>query len=164
MTSQDLKEVAIMIGVPGAGKSTLVKNLIDEASGSGKAIAVHSTDSYFIKNGAYIFNPGKLGEYHALNYKAFSESVYKGIDFIIVDNTNLVRAHRLAYAELARNIGYKISYHVAGKFNDEAYKVYAKRNQHGVPLESIVRMGRKFNPILEKEIAEFDRVQFYDTL
>ncbi len=68
-----MKIVYILRGVPGSGKSTRA------ALFAGTSGIIHSTDSYFYKNGEYLYDPSKLGEYHDKNYEAFCISLSKGI-------------------------------------------------------------------------------------
>lgn len=50
-----------MRGVPGSGKSTKAKQL------AGIKGLVYSTDDFFMKNGDYVYDPSKIGEYHDKN-------------------------------------------------------------------------------------------------
>ena len=81
----------VMSGVPGAGKSTKAKEL---ANGS----EIYSTDDRVEEVGDYneFFatmkksgNFGALGRMHELNYKKACGAMDRGVNPIVIDNTNL---------------------------------------------------------------------------
>lgn len=81
----------IMRGIPGAGKSTKAKTLVDKGE-------IHSTDNLIEKSGDYKaffakmiaskdFSP--LMKMHAQNVKNAIASINAGISPVIIDNTNI---------------------------------------------------------------------------
>lgn len=137
---QTEKLVVIPIGLPGSGKSTFVNLFRDSVEGH---VEIHSTDNFFIEEGQYKFDPTKLGRYHRQNLENFKNSLKKNVPVIIVDNTNLRGRDRNKYASLAEDSGYEVRMVVIGEFTDAAAKIYANRNTHGVPLDTIMRMAAK---------------------
>lgn len=103
-----MKTVLINRAVPGSGKTTFAKNIFAAVSSAGLTIAVHSTDEYFMRNGRYVFDITMLGEYHRRNLAAFKESLAKGTDLVVVDNTNLHPWETEPYTTAARAAGYRI--------------------------------------------------------
>jgi hypothetical protein len=93
------REVYIMRGLPGSGKSTRAAQIAAEARAAAGAssnssvepVAVHSTDSYFIDpvSGVYVFNAEMLSVNHQKNLDAFCASLAAGVGTVIVDNTNI---------------------------------------------------------------------------
>jgi hypothetical protein len=93
--------VYIMRGLPGSGKSTRAAEIAAAAraaaattsssSSSVQAVAIHSTDSYFVDplTGVYDFNPELLSVNHQKNLEAFCVSLAAGVGTVIVDNTNI---------------------------------------------------------------------------
>lgn len=147
-------KVYIMVGLPGSGKSTEAALIKEACASAGKSCEIHSTDHYFVDHwGEYKFEPEKLAQYHEYNREAFERSLENGKDVVIVDNTNLHRRHREAYAEIARDYGYEVIYHVVGGFGSTCCFAYSKRNQHGVPLGTIRRMADRYEPVTEEECA-----------
>ena len=122
-----MKVCVIMQGAPGSGKS-FIANMFAK-----QGYVVHSTDSYFYEDGVYKFNPIQLGENHRKNYDAFVSSLNKALN-VVVDNTNIYKAHANQYIEIAKFYGYHIQIvSVNGDFD----------NTHGVPPEKIQQMKDK---------------------
>ncbi|CAI2382942.1 unnamed protein product [Moneuplotes crassus] len=129
----------IMRGVPGSGKSTVAHKLCGENG------VIHSTDNYFVnEEGVYEFDPSKIKEYHGQNYKDFKKSIDDKVETVVVDNTNVQEFEYKKYVEYATENGYVVSY-VTLPFPDP--EVAAERNSHGVPLEAIQRMMKKWRRI-----------------
>ncbi|MDE1925129.1 MAG: ATP-binding protein [Patescibacteria group bacterium] len=132
-----MKIAYIMRGVPGSGKSTVAKRIADSGG------VIHSTDSYFYKDGRYQFDLSLLGEYHQKNLQVFSESVCKGVPVVVCDNTNVKREHWEPYAQVARNAGYIVA--VVSLPHPEP-SAAAERNTHQVPEHIIRRMIELWEP------------------
>ncbi len=136
--------MVINIGLPGSGKSSRAEQLVRDATAEGKTAIIHSTDTYFIIDGVYKFEPARLWECHSRNRRATEQSLKDGIDVVIVDNTNLIREHREVYSKLAEEYGYAVQMQVVGGFAESDCQVYAARNSHSVPLEAILRMAQRY--------------------
>jgi predicted kinase len=137
-----MKKVIVLVGLPGSGKSSYTQQLLEDLDGQFSA-QVHSTDTYFMVKGQYMFDAKRLGYHHRLNLDAFKVSVDAGINLIIVDNTNIKSRDRKPYIDYAFDNDYEVSLQVVGEFTEEFAKVCAERNTHGVPLEVILRMARQ---------------------
>ena len=61
-----------------------------------------------MRDGRYVFDISMLGEYHRRNVVAFRESLAKGIDLVVVGNTNLHPWETEPYTDAARAAGYRI--------------------------------------------------------
>lgn len=129
----------ILRGLPGSGKSTLAARLAEDWG------AVFSTDSYFMVDGLYRFDPTKLSENHAKNLEAFKTAVRGKYPTVVVDNTNMLRAHFAPYVEAAEKEGYLVQILTVGSPRNWNHQVTcSNRNIHGVSLEVIQNMARKF--------------------
>lgn len=102
------KTVLINRAVPGSGKTTFSRRIYEAVRGAGLSIAVHSTDEFFMVGDRYEFRLEKLGEYHKRNLANFINSLKKGVDLVVVDNTNLKPWECEPYTLAAREVGYRI--------------------------------------------------------
>lgn len=124
----------IMRGIPGSGKSTLVEKLKQEHNPK-----VHSTDSYHLQNGKYVFQPSRLGEFHKRNQQAFKESLQAGEPLVVCDNTNLRHWEYEPYLKAARQAGYRTLVVLVKSDPEQA----AGRNLHGVSAEKVHEMYQR---------------------
>lgn len=131
-----MKKVYIMRGLPGAGKSTWIKNNTPGA-------VVCSADHFFEKSGTYQFDPTNLGKAHAECFAKFQKALERGAETIVVDNTNTTKWEFEKYQNLANLHGYDVELVKIfdGGLSDEDL---ANRNTHGVPLENIRRMRSRW--------------------
>ena|SRR3972149_2652498 len=134
------KQLIIIRGLPGSGKSKLAKSLVENG-------IIHSTDNYFVKDNIYKFDISKLSEYHEENLYDAIESMIKRISPIIIDNTNIISEHALPYVEAAEEFGYEVivtETQTSWRFDIEEL---SKRNVHNCPKESIEMMIKMYEPI-----------------
>ena len=148
----------IMHGISGSGKSTTARDLANNYKRSyktnpqsrydeGFSSIIHSTDSYFMVDGKYLFDRDKLREFHVKNFYSFSNSLKRKVNVIIVDNTNLVPDHWIPYVDIACACGYDIEHVWIPLISAE---VAFERNLHNVPLaviESQIENYNKYFPI-----------------
>ena len=130
------------VGVSGSGKSTLANKTAEELRQKhGCLVYICSTDDFFIDaTGNYKFDPTKLGYYHKRNRLNVENLMFSNVSFIIVDNTNLTNKEREPYLNLAKQFDYEVIYLIPDTPWANNAEELTKRNQHGVPLESIKRM------------------------
>jgi predicted kinase len=127
------KRVEILRGIPGCGKSRYVRAKYPRVEG---AITV-SADDYFLKDGAYCFDPTKLPQAHAACLKRFTTYLVRRYDAVlIVDNTNSTIAEIAPYYQLAQAFGYPCT---IVEFDGDV-EVCAARNIHGVPLDVVQKI------------------------
>jgi predicted kinase len=127
------KELFLLRGLPGAGKSTMAKSLGGEFVES---------DRYFMKYGNYEFDATKLGEAHAWcreqvkNWMEVDNAGY-GVNRIIVANTFTQDWEMKPYYDLAKEYGYMV-------FSIVVENRHGGKNVHNVPDEAIDRMRKRF--------------------
>lgn len=154
--------VVIMSGSSGSGKGTYIKEIYGP---EGDSVKVVSADNFFMKNGLYKFDPGKLGLAHADCLRQFTKtmvdfyngaSTYVGkgkIETLIVDNTNTTTEEIAPY------------YSVGAAFNADRIslvtlhcspKIASERNLHGVGHDACMAMSAR---LAKRQIPRFWRIQ-----
>ncbi|XP_008411044.1 NEDD4-binding protein 2 [Poecilia reticulata] len=130
------KVLVLLRGAPGSGKSTLARALLERNPGG----FVLSTDDYFSRGGRYRFDPMVLGEAHEWNHKRARESFERGINPIIIDNTNMQGWEMKPYVVQALKHGYKVLFKEPDTWWKSKPRELERRTTHNVPAETIRRM------------------------
>lgn len=151
------RELVLMRGLPGSGKSTEARMLCNEhLMSGGQTMVICSTDNFHMEGDKYVFKPDRLNEFHIKNQFFAQEFMLLGVELVVIDNTNIKRRDMLPYIDAAEECGYEIDEVIIGEdylvpgdemtqqLIDGYIKLCATRNTHGVPLEVIERMARKF--------------------
>lgn len=152
-----MRDLYIMRGVPGAGKSTQVEKCIAtlENHEIGVDYIVCSADHYHMVNGEYKYNPEYAGMAHARCIAKANAAMQLEYQCVIIDNTNTRWEHILPYIVLAIAHGYAIiviDLHVndnGGVPSLDNLELYTNRNTHGVPMSEIKRMIEDYTPSTE---------------
>ncbi len=127
------KQLLVMRGVPGAGKSTLVASRAPSA-------VVCSADHFFTRaDGQYVFEGSKLGAAHGQCYAKFEKAIMDGEPSVAVDNTNLDWRSVGNYIEGGLARGYEVELLDVHTKADVA----AARCVHGVPAAAIQKLSTK---------------------
>lgn len=147
-----MKSLKILRGLPGSGKSYLAQEEKSLMEDEGWCCTIFSTDDFFIHNGKYIFNPKLIGEYHRRNYIRVHAALSDKIDCVIVDNTNVQWWEMQKYILAGLAWDYDIQF--LEPDTNWAWNVEecAKRNSHGVPLETIQKMKDRYEDTAQCEI------------
>ena len=138
-----MKKVTILRGISGAGKSTYT-------SRNHPAAYVASADQYFGTGENYKFDPTKLGAAHADCLARFKNAVTSQTPDVVVDNTNTQLWEFAQYVEFAERNGYDVNV-VRLKVDPD---VAAKRNVHGVPKETVLKMQNRFQDFPGETIVQ----------
>ncbi len=154
--SESMRQVRIVSGCSGSGKSVLVGKLMlayTESLGltfeeirrlpkSDKRATciLASADTYFIdSDGKYTFDGSKLSEAHGACFKTYIEGLQNQCQFIVVDNTNTTAEEIAPYILGAQAYGYEAEIlTIIVKPSTENVAALKERNRHGVSSESIV--------------------------
>ncbi|XP_069553599.1 NEDD4-binding protein 2 isoform X1 [Brachyistius frenatus] len=130
------KVLVLLRGAPGSGKSTLAKALLEHNPGG----VVLTTDDYYTRNGQYQFDPTVLGEAHEWNHKRAKEAFEKGMNPIIIDNTNMHGWEMRPYVVQALKHRYKVLFREPETWWRNKPRELERRTTHDVPMETIRRM------------------------
>lgn len=132
------KQLVIMRGVPGSGKSTYAKKEYF-------SYEILSTDDYFIKDGVYQFNKDDIGKAHQWNKDRCAAAM--GLDcHIVIDNTNTRFWEFQWYIDMGIYNDYDINI-VSFIPSIDNLDLYSSRNIHKVPKDIIEIMINRFQRI-----------------
>lgn len=138
------KQVKVMRGISGAGKSTMAKRLADHEAGHGASVLICSADDFFMdENGVYQFDGAKLGAAHKACLKKFLRALQDGIELVVVDNTNINLEDMAPYVALGEAFDYDVE---ILQVNTSA-AVATVRNVHGVPSKSVQGMESRLSTV-----------------
>jgi len=138
-----LFKVEILRGIPGSGKSTFAKKLIEARSKelSRPLVAwvdyvIVSADQFFERDGEYKFDAKELDSAHKMCLQNFEAALRGNIPYIIVDNTNLSAWEISPYYLLADAKNYSVRIITVRAPPEVAHK----RGIHGVTWSKTTRM------------------------
>jgi hypothetical protein len=118
------KVLYILRHVPGAGSSTLAKQLTEH---------VFEADQYFLSEGQYKFNPAELASAHNSCKIRLISAMRDGITPLCVSNTTTTEKELTPYLEYAKAYGYKAFVLVVENRHNGV-------NEHNVPEEVLGKM------------------------
>lgn len=126
------KQVVILRGLPGSGKSDLAWMLWKTMGAT-----VCSADYYFYDGDEYVFDATKLGDAHAKCKEDFIHAIQNDEDVIVVDNTNTQQKEFEWYELTATHHGYTIRHLIVENRHGGV-------SSHKVPRETINKMRNRF--------------------
>ena len=128
-----MKELFLLRGLPGAGKTTLANSI------GGTWV---EADHYFLnENGEYEFDASKLKYAHKWCQDSVEESMNFQSNKIIVSNTFTQEKELEPYYQLAEKYGYKVFSLIVENRHGESEDT----NTHNVPKETIQKMRARFS-------------------
>lgn len=130
------KNLFLLRGLPGSGKTTLAKILLD--LDNGEDTMSFSADDYFTDaEGNYNFDVNKLGEAHIRCKLDTGEAMAAGVEHIIVHNTFTTEKEMKYYIELAETFNYRL-------FVLTVENWHGNSSVHNVPERTLDRMERRY--------------------
>lgn len=135
----------IMRGLPGSGKSTLVRSIKLRF----KEAVVCSADSFFVQeDGSYAYDLEKLPQAHEECATFAQQAAEMGVRHIVIDNTNILRWEMGKYLKLANEYGYAVIVtEPKTPWKLEPVELAAK-NTHGCTVEVVEQKMKKFKAVL----------------
>ena len=131
-----MKNLYIIRGLPGSGKSTIAKSL-------GKPWQIFEADQFFMKNGKYEFDGSKLKEAHNWCKRKVQywmhPSLVGSLFFrnIVISNTFTQEWEMRFYQIIAKKYGYRVHTIIVENRHGGV-------NTHGVPEEKLEQMKERF--------------------
>ena len=125
------KKLYLIRGASGAGKSSLVKSLMDKNS-----VAL-SSDDWMMKKGKYEFNKNKLPVVHRICLDQTDKKMQNRIQKIFVHNTFTTNAELKPYYKLAEKHEYKV-------FSMVIENRHEGKSVHDVEPESLAAQKQRF--------------------
>ena len=123
-----MKELILVRGCPGSGKSTFAKLL------GGKHI---EADMFFMKDGEYQFDFRKLKDAHGWCQSMVGSWMSDGVERIVVSNTFTQEWEMDDYYDWAKDFDYKV-------YSLVVENRHGGVNEHGVPDEILEKMRKRF--------------------
>ena len=141
-------KVVINRGIPGSGKSTGTKKLMDaEKPGMVKVVSSDLYPGLYDADGT--FHPELLSKSHPACMREFIHACEMRIPFVIVDNTNTMPHEVAPYLLVAQSFGADVE---IIRYDAGSVDVAFERNSHGVPLDVCIRM---FNQMKDNPLPRF---------
>lgn len=123
------KDVIILRGLPGAGKSSLAKLL----SGGNDDLVCEADAFCMDEDGNYNWKPERVGYTHKMCLDKFKSLVNKNESKIIVSNTGVKYREFKEYVKYAELNGYRVTITIVENYHNNI-------SIHDVPTETIDRM------------------------
>ena len=131
-----MKNLYIIRGLPGSGKSTIAKSL-------GKSWQIFEADQFFMKNGKYEFDGSKLKDAHDWCKRKVHNAMHPNLlnplffSNIVISNTFTQEWEMRFYQIIAKKYGYRIHTIIVENRHGGV-------NTHGVPEEKLEQMKERF--------------------
>jgi len=124
------KNLIIVRGLPGSGKSTFAKLL-------GRAVCT-ADDFHTDRNGNYNWKPENVGRAHEWCKRKCKRFMKAGIETVIIANTSTTEDEIRPYIMIAKNYGYRV-------FSIVVENRHGGVNEHNVPETTLEKMNNRFS-------------------
>jgi predicted kinase len=128
-----MKDLILLRGVPGSGKTTLAESLIRGRD----AVHCEADQSFIDEAGVYRFDFTRLREAHEECQTKCRRAMEDGCELIVVSNTFTMEWELSHYLDFAREYGYRV-------FSVIVENRHGGDNVHGCPPEKVEMMRERF--------------------
>ena len=138
-----MRELIIMSGFSGGGKSFVVDALVEKYKRMGVSISVCSTDNFWYQEVGddpteYNFDRKRLAEAHQWNQRWADKAMKSNIHVVIIDNTNTQQREAQPYINMGKANGYNIRFIAVGGDVEVAQKANAERPKNRQVPEAVI--------------------------
>lgn len=145
--SDGYKILVLMRGLPGSGKSSLARQLLQRASLDPAQHLVSADDYFTDRFGNYNYDRAKISEAHRDCQNRVNAMMIRNFAPIIVDNTNIRLWEMEAFCVNAVDHGYIVQILEPTTYWAKNPEECMRRNCHGVPFDTIINMKRTYERI-----------------
>ncbi|MBR1988393.1 MAG: AAA family ATPase [Clostridia bacterium] len=137
-----MQKLIMIIGVPGSGKTTKAKEILQDPQYAGFDTTHYEADMFFETEGDYNFDPSRLKDAHEWCQSNVERDIVCG-RVVIVSNTFTKAWERKPYFDMCRKYKYPVQIiRMTGIFG----------NVHNVPAEKVAQMRENTEFVTEKEL------------
>ena len=163
------KHLVILRGLPGSGKTSYIKHLIQDQGINNYTIC--SAFYYFKKGLVYRYNPRRLPHAYQSCWRSFLEATMNDCPYIFVNNPNAEKWEYENYLFVGRQLGYDIDIVEIDCPGSTYVDYFQKRSRHNVPLQTARAMAERWEDDSSSQIVscydsddEVDYVKVPDTI
>ena len=136
------KHLIILRGLPGSGKTSYIKHVIEENDVVNYTIC---SAFYHFKEGlVYKYNPRQLPQAYNSCWKDFLEALDTQSTYIFVNNPNAEKWEYENYIFLGRKFGYTIEIVEIDCPGSGYIDYFQKRSRHNIPIHTVKAIGEKW--------------------
>ena len=141
-----IRQLIIVRGIPGSGKTTLATNLLSQFREANIASEMFEADQYFLnKNNEYVFDRNKLCDAHQYCQDRTYNSLKEG-KTVIVSNTFTLKSELLPYFNMIK----------AYEMNPTVILAQSEYGSiHGVPEATLLNMRKRFQYDISSLFGDF---------
>lgn len=136
-----MSKLIIIRGPSGSGKSTAAREII----GQQKYVSHFEADMFYeVRDGNYAFSLNLLSKAHNWCQLSVEKAMIFGDDIIVVSNTSTRKSEVTPYLDLAETYCYEVDiFRTQDPWDPD---ILFQRNKHNVPLETIQKQIRRYEP------------------
>jgi len=162
VSNDDCGVIVILRGLSGSGKTTFANELAYCVTRHSLRCEICSADDFFYDmSGIYTFDKSQLKTVHKECHDRFTATMKRGVDCIIIDNTNINMWEFAEYELDGRQGGYRFKYVEFECENFQHARILLNRTNHDIDLEVL---ERKFKAFKNQHIPEAITVSTDDSI